>query len=105
MGRGNGPYCPIRSTLLKAMSEGGRHGFGAPFVGKGCTYKWFSTEEICMILERFDTVAFIGDTMLGNIYGAFNILLRQNQALGAISQWEMSDHELYFSFLQLPNQY
>ena len=63
----------------------------------GCTYKWFSTEEICMILERFDTVVFIGDTMLRNIYGAFNILLRQNQALGALSQWEMSDHELYFS--------
>ena len=50
-----------------------------------------------MILERFDTVVFIGDTMLRNIYGAFNILLRQNQALGALSQWEMSDHELYFS--------
>ncbi|KAF8420036.1 hypothetical protein EV426DRAFT_252304 [Tirmania nivea] len=94
VGEGNGPYCPIRSTLLKAMSEGGRHGFDAPFVGKGCTYKWFSTDEICMILERFDTVVFIGDTMLRNIYGAFNILLRQNQALGAISQWEMSDHEL-----------
>lgn len=34
IGGGNGPYCPIRSTLLKAMSEGGRHGFDAPFVGK-----------------------------------------------------------------------
>jgi len=50
-----------------------------------------------MILERFDTVVFIGDTMLRSIYGAFNILLRQNQALGALSQWEMSDYELYFS--------
>ena len=29
------PYCPIRSTLLNAMSEGGRHGFDTPFVGKG----------------------------------------------------------------------
>lgn len=110
--KGNGHYCPIRSTLLRAMSEGGRHGFDAPYASKGesnaisnnnrnwlmhhqdCAFKWFSTEEICMILERFDTVVFIGDTMLRNIYGAFNILLRQNQALGAISQWEMNDRDL-----------
>ena len=32
---GNGPYCPIRETLLKAMTEGGRHGFDAPYAGKG----------------------------------------------------------------------
>lgn len=35
VGGGNGHYCPIRSTLLRAMSEGGRHGFDAPFAGKG----------------------------------------------------------------------
>ena len=64
--------------------------------GGGCAYKWFATEEICMILERFDTLVFIGDTMVRDIYGAFNILLRKNLDYGALSQWEITDEELLF---------
>lgn len=47
-----------------------------------------------MILERFDTLVFIGDTMVRDIYGAFNILLRKNLDYGALSQWEITDEEL-----------
>ena len=43
------------------MSGGGRHGFEEPYVGKRCTCRWFSTPEICKILERFNAVIFIGD--------------------------------------------
>lgn len=47
-----------------------------------------------MILERFDGVVFIGDETLQSIYAGFNILLRQDLALGAMKQWEMADEEL-----------
>lgn len=42
-----------------------------------------------MILDRFDGLVFIGDGMLSNIYKAFNILLRENQARGALQQWKI----------------
>ena len=86
-------YCQNRDALLEAMSGGGRHGFDAPFVPANCHYRWYSTSEICMILERFDAVVFIGDNMLQNIYAAFNMLLRENMAMGSLKQWEMSEGE------------
>ncbi|MCJ1312304.1 hypothetical protein MMC25_005978 [Agyrium rufum] len=36
-----------------------------------------------MILERFDAVVFVGDSVLQTIYAAFNVLLRENLATGA----------------------
>ena len=44
-----------------------------------------------MILERFDTIIFIGDDTLKYIYAAFNILLRENLALGGLKQWELAE--------------
>ncbi|KAI9770736.1 MAG: hypothetical protein M1840_002986 [Geoglossum simile] len=64
-----------------------------PFFPNGCHYRWFTTTEVCMILERFDAVIFLGDNMVHSIYRAFNILLRENVALGALKQWEMSNAE------------
>ncbi len=86
-------YCPNRATLLEAMSGGGRHGFDAPFHPAGCHYRWYTTPEICMILERFDAIIFIGDDMIKNIYAAFNMLLRENIALGGLKQWDMKESE------------
>ncbi|MCJ1280779.1 hypothetical protein MMC26_000096 [Xylographa opegraphella] len=82
-----------RATLLEAMSGGGRHGFDTPFFPAGCHYRWYTTAEICMILDRFDAVVFIGDSMLQNIYSAFNMLLRENIALGGLKQWNLKDGE------------
>lgn len=59
----------------------------------GCHYKWYSATEICMILDRFDGVVFVGDKIIHDIYAAFNILLRQDLALGGMQQWKMSDKE------------
>ncbi|KAA6414693.1 MAG: hypothetical protein FRX48_01443 [Lasallia pustulata] len=87
------PYCPNRATLLEAMSGGGRHGFDAPFFPADCHYRWYSTDEICMILDRFDTVVFIGDSVLQHIYAAFNMLLRENIGMGGLKQWEMKESE------------
>ena len=46
-----------------------------------------------MILERFDAVVFIGDDTLKHIYAAFNMLLRENIAMGGLKQWELTEKE------------
>ena len=46
-----------------------------------------------MILERFDAIVFIGDDMLKHIYAAFNILLREDIALGGLKSWELTGAE------------
>ena len=86
-------YCRNRAKLLEAMSGGGRHGFEQPYYPAGCHYRWYSTEEICMILERFDAIVFIGDTSLKYIYAAFNMLLRENIATGGLKQWDFTEGE------------
>ncbi|KAL8928957.1 MAG: hypothetical protein Q9172_000709 [Xanthocarpia lactea] len=86
-------YCPNRAKLLEAMSGGGRHGFDMPYFPLGCHFRWYSTPEICMILDRFDSIVFLGDNTLRHIYSAFNMLLRENIALGALRQWEMKESE------------
>ncbi|KAL2071412.1 hypothetical protein VTL71DRAFT_12647 [Oculimacula yallundae] len=87
------PFCGKRAGLLEALSGGGRYGFDEPFVGKGCTYRWFSTTELCMILGRFNAITFIGDDITQSIYGAFNILLREDLALGSLQQSIMTDED------------
>ena len=46
-----------------------------------------------MILERFSAVVFIGDNLASSIYTAFNILLREDLALGGLQQWRMTEQE------------
>ncbi|KAH9212497.1 hypothetical protein DL95DRAFT_426527 [Leptodontidium sp. 2 PMI_412] len=87
------PFCGKRAGLLEALSGGGRYGFDEPFVGKDCTYRWFSTPEICMVIERFNAITFVGDDIAQSIYSAFNILLREDLALGGLQQWTMSDED------------
>ena len=84
-------YCKNRASLLDAMSGGGRHGFDKPYFPAGCHYRWYSTAEICMILERFDAVVFVGDDSLKPIYAAFNVLLREDMATGGLKQWELNE--------------
>jgi hypothetical protein len=47
-----------------------------------------------MILERFNSITFIGDYITESIYAAFNILLREDLALGGLKQWSMSEQDL-----------
>ncbi len=61
--------------------------------GTGCTYRWFSTAEVCMILERFNTIVFVGDELVQSVYTAFNVLLREDLALGGMQQWIISDQD------------
>ncbi|KAL2820327.1 hypothetical protein BJX63DRAFT_444606 [Aspergillus granulosus] len=83
-------YCQTRESLLGSMSNGRRHGVGAPYTSQGCFYHWYTNTEICEILGRFDGVAFIGDDSLADAYAGFNILLRKDLGLGSVKDWEMS---------------
>lgn len=47
-----------------------------------------------MILERFNSITFIGDYIAESIYAAFNILLREDLALGGLKEWSMSEEDL-----------
>jgi hypothetical protein len=44
-----------------------------------------------MILERFNTIVFVGDEIAQSIYAAFNILLREDLGLGGLQEWIMTD--------------
>ncbi|KAK9462507.1 uncharacterized protein V1516DRAFT_161265 [Lipomyces oligophaga] len=85
-------YCPNKQSLLRAMSGGGRIGFDSPYHPLDCEYRWFDPEDICMILDRFDAVIFIGEPrMTTHIYAAFNSLLRKNLVWGALKDWELNE--------------
>ncbi|KAL9117250.1 MAG: hypothetical protein Q9187_006216 [Circinaria calcarea] len=86
-------YCRNRATLLEGLSGGGRHGFDAPFYPAGCHYRWYSTAEVCMVLDRFDAIVFIGDGLLQNVYAGFNMLLRENIATGGLKQWKLNEND------------
>jgi hypothetical protein len=46
-----------------------------------------------MILERFNAIAFVGDELVQSIYAAFNVLLREDLALGGLQQWIITDQD------------
>ena len=62
--------------MLEAVSDGGRIGFGAPFMPRSCDMRWSTTEEVCEIVSCFDKVIAIGDSMMRHVVGALNVLLR-----------------------------
>ncbi len=85
------------------MSDGGRPGFDAPYMPRGCDLKFYSTREICQILTRFESIIFLGDSLVRHLLGAFSILLRENLEYGAQQQWR---DELYaIRFLPLFTPY
>ncbi|KIW58173.1 hypothetical protein, variant 2 [Exophiala xenobiotica] len=91
----NHAYCSRRQDLLESMSHGGRIGFDAPYQPRDCHYRWYTVAEICMILERFDSIVFVGDSALETIYNGFNVLLRQDLASGALKTWDMDKNTLH----------
>jgi hypothetical protein len=90
-----GPLCLQRKQMLTAMSSGGRIGFDAPYMPRDCDMRWFSTEEICEILGRFDKVVIVGDSMMRHVLGGINILIRKNLGYGAVTDWNFSQKERY----------
>ncbi|KAF4629810.1 hypothetical protein G7Y89_g8334 [Cudoniella acicularis] len=87
------PFCRDRFSMLVAMSSGGRIGHDAPYMPRYCNMRWFSTEEICDILGRFDRVVLVGDSMLRHVMGSINILVRKDLGYGAVTDWDFSMQE------------
>lgn len=87
------PLCNDRKSLITAMSGGGRIGFDAPFMPRGCDMRWFSTEEICEILGRFEKVIILGDSMMRHVIGSINVLVRKDLGYGAVTDWNFSPEE------------
>ena len=55
--------------------------------------RWFSTEEICEILSRFEKVIIIGDSMMRHVIGSINVLIRKDLGYGAVTDWNFSPEE------------
>lgn len=87
------PLCKDRASMLTAMSSGGRIGHDAPYMPRGCDMRWFTSEEVCEILGRFDRVVLVGDSMLRHMIGSMNILIRKDLGYGAVTDWNFSLQE------------
>ncbi|KAL9640189.1 MAG: hypothetical protein Q9204_000817 [Flavoplaca sp. TL-2023a] len=87
------PLCTDRKSLLAAMSSGGRIGHDAPYMPRECDMRWFSTEEICEILARFEKVIILGDSMMRHVVGSLNVLIRKDLGYGAVTDWNFSPEE------------
>lgn len=87
------PLCRDRKAMLTAMSSGGRVGNDSPYMPRGCDMRWFSTEEICEILSRFEKVIVVGDSMMRHVIGSINVLIRKDLGYGAVTDWNFSPEE------------
>ncbi|CAG8957275.1 hypothetical protein HYFRA_00010698 [Hymenoscyphus fraxineus] len=87
------PLCADRQAMLTAMASGGRIGNGAPYMPRDCDMRWFTTEEVCEILGRFERVVLVGDSMLRHVVGSLNVLLRRDLGYGAVTDWNFSAME------------
>lgn len=87
------PLCPDRASMVEAMSGGGRIGFDAPYMPRGCDMRWFTTEEVCEILSRFEKVIIVGDSMMRHVIGSINVMVRKDLGYGAVTDWNFSPDE------------
>ena len=87
------PLCPDRKSMITAVSSGGRIGHDAPYMPRGCDMRWFTTEEICEILSRFEKVIIVGDSMMRHVIGSINVLIRKDLGYGAVTDWNFSPEE------------
>jgi hypothetical protein len=80
--------------MLAAMSGGGRIGFEAPYMPRGCDMRWFTTEEVCEILGRFEKVVIVGDSMMRHLIGAIYVLIREDLGYGGVTDWNFNAQEM-----------
>ncbi|KAI0201718.1 hypothetical protein F4808DRAFT_450069 [Astrocystis sublimbata] len=87
------PVCRSRTSMLQAMSQGGRIGRDAPYIPRGCDMQWHTTEEVCEILGRYSQVILVGDSMVRHVIGALNIIVRENLGYGGVTDWNFNVQE------------
>ncbi|KAL9083792.1 MAG: hypothetical protein Q9159_005580 [Coniocarpon cinnabarinum] len=81
------PACTDRSSLLDAMSGGGRLGWDTPYWTRGCDMQWFTIDEVCDILSRYDHIYLIGDDMLRHLGQALHVFMRGDLWDGGRATW------------------
>ncbi|KAI1337093.1 hypothetical protein F5Y15DRAFT_160947 [Xylariaceae sp. FL0016] len=85
--------CPDRSSLLTAMSSGGRIGKDAPYMPRDCDMQWFITAQVCEILGHYSQVILVGDSMMRHVLGAMNIFIREDLGYGVVDDWNFDEEE------------
>ena len=55
--------------------------------------RWFTSEEVCEILSRFEKVIIVGDSMMRHVIGSINVLIRKDLGYGAVTDWNFSPEE------------
>lgn len=56
---------------------------------------WYTTKEVCQILDRYSQIMLIGDSMLRHVIGSLNILIREDLGYGAVTDWNFNEEERY----------
>ncbi|KAG9235547.1 hypothetical protein BJ875DRAFT_267577 [Amylocarpus encephaloides] len=87
------PLCTDRQSMLNEMSSSGRIDIESPYMPQHCEMRWFTTEEICEILGRFERVVLVGDSMLRQVTGSINFFIRRDLGYGAVADWIFSAQE------------
>lgn len=82
--------CDNPTDMLQSMSDGGRGGFDAPYIPRGCDIKFYTSQEICSILSRYERVIIYGDSLMRHLTSAFAMLLRENMEFGGQQQWKLT---------------
>ena len=91
------PFCWEVDDLLASLQLGIRtHAQGdlsdlemektslTSFLPNTCSFKWYSSEEICQILSRFSQVRLLGDSFLRHVGQALFMLLRDDYKYGGL---------------------
>lgn len=81
------PLCTDKTSLLRAVSGGGRPGYDKPYIPLDCDMRWYTTAEVCSIFSRYSHVLFIGDSLMRHIVESMYVFLRADIGLGAIADW------------------
>jgi hypothetical protein len=94
------PYCPAlpvctsRTELLPSFALGSRRaGFGEPFCFHSCRPRWLSRSRICAVLAEYESVAFLGDSLVRQLHQALMMLVTGDMHMGSIKSWEVDDAE------------
>ena len=56
--------------------------------------RWYTTEEVCEVLGRFEKVIVVGDSMMRHVVAALNVLLRKDLGYGGVTAWNFNEEEL-----------
>lgn len=55
--------------------------------------RWYTTEEACEILGRWDKIVVTGDSMMRHLVGALNVIIRKDLGYGAVTDWNFRQDE------------